>query len=206
MKRNELDWLLREGWDLVEGDDDEYLRDPITRIVHPMHIALDIARDRSESSPISNLDPEARDLTVKKIIEAREKLDARASTGGSFSRSTSLKRGPCSSTPCGSCPYRTDVPVGVWHTSNFRSLLLSDRDPDNGNVFGCHLADGTICRGWLLDQKRRNLPSVRLRVVLATNPDAMDLLDRVQEGDHPCFDTIEAMCRANGLDPDKVGR
>lgn len=81
MKRNELDWLLREGWDLVEGDDDEYLRDPITRIVHPMHIALDIARDRSESSPISNLDPEARDLTVKKIIEAREKLDARASTG-----------------------------------------------------------------------------------------------------------------------------
>ena len=39
--------------------------------------------------------------------------------------------------------------------------------------------------------------------LLALNPDRA-MLDRVTDGGHPCYESIDAMCRANGLDPEKV--
>jgi DNA invertase Pin-like site-specific DNA recombinase len=41
------------------------------------------------------------------------------------------------------------------------------------------------------------------RAFLVIDPDRA-MLDRVTDGGHPCYESIDAMCRANGLDPEKV--
>ncbi len=52
--------------------------------------------------------------------------------------------------PCGSCPYRRDVPSGVWSAEEYEKLPLFDRDTGEQPpaVFVCHQQDGRICAGW----------------------------------------------------------
>lgn len=52
--------------------------------------------------------------------------------------------------PCGSCPYRTDVPSGVWHSSEYAKLIRYDEPTAMQplGVFLCHQVDGRICAGW----------------------------------------------------------
>ena len=55
------------------------------------------------------------------------------------------------STPCLSCPYRKDVPSGVWEESEYQKLYDYDRDTPQQphTLFMCHKNNGTsICRGW----------------------------------------------------------
>jgi hypothetical protein len=54
--------------------------------------------------------------------------------------------------PCDSCPYRRDCPLGVWHESEYEKL----RDYDHNRAFSlflCHqtpnIGEETACRGWL---------------------------------------------------------
>lgn len=72
-------------------------------------------------------------------------------------------------TPCENCPYRVDAPRRLWHRSEFERLLAYEGD-QFGGLYNCHKhvalppdARG-FCAGWLLDQKRRGIPSVRLRL------------------------------------------
>lgn len=62
-----------------------------------------------------------------------------------------MSTGPPKARPCGSCPYRKDVPSGVWHTSEYLKLILYDRptgeQPDA--IFACHQQDGAMCAGWV---------------------------------------------------------
>lgn len=54
------------------------------------------------------------------------------------------------SRPCGSCPYRKDVPPGVWHADEYAKLPEYDKptyDQPPG-VFMCHQQDGCVCSGW----------------------------------------------------------
>lgn len=57
--------------------------------------------------------------------------------------------------PCASCPYRTDVPSGIWAKHEYDKLPAYDGDiPDqlmNGGlaIFMCHQRDGNLCAGWL---------------------------------------------------------
>ena len=58
-------------------------------------------------------------------------------------------------TPCASCPYRRDVPSGVWAPSEYAKLLSYDGEPagqalaEGGlRIFGCHQGDGQVCAGW----------------------------------------------------------
>lgn len=57
-------------------------------------------------------------------------------------------------TPCASCPYRRDVPSGLWESSEYDKLRLYDGDTSaqamNGamGVFQCHQQDGSVCAGW----------------------------------------------------------
>ena len=53
--------------------------------------------------------------------------------------------------PCGSCPYRRDVPSGVWHEEEYERLPAYDNDtPDQPTrVFGCHQNNGHLCSGWV---------------------------------------------------------
>lgn len=52
--------------------------------------------------------------------------------------------------PCGSCPYRRDVPSGVWADEEYDKLPEYDKDTayQPPGVFLCHQQNGCICAGW----------------------------------------------------------
>ena len=58
--------------------------------------------------------------------------------------------GEVRSQPCSSCPYRQDVPSGVWNASEYEKL----RDYDNPTgdqpmaTFACHATPEHHCHGW----------------------------------------------------------
>jgi hypothetical protein len=53
--------------------------------------------------------------------------------------------------PCVSCPYRKDIPSGIWRADEYAKILVYDNPTFDQPIktFGCHKNDGTICRGWL---------------------------------------------------------
>ena len=54
--------------------------------------------------------------------------------------------------PCTSCPYRKDVPSGIWDEGEYDKLAGYDEEEmwmQPSATFGCHQADGSVCRGWL---------------------------------------------------------
>lgn len=106
--------------------------------------------------------------------------------------------------PCSNCPYRKDAPLRHWDQREFLKLL-TEENKELGSLYACH-GHGKLnnkkrgfCAGWLLDQKRRNVPSIRLRLMLMTNEEARRALEVVTDGGHKLFRTVKAMCRANGL-------
>lgn len=121
--------------------------------------------------------------------------------------------------PCGTCPYRRSTPVGVWDQFEYDKLRETDAvDPQEamrrasagedvplrellGVVYQCHLDDGTICRGWLADQKRRGLPSLALRLELSRRPDLVRVLEKVDENDPDLYGSLAEMCAANAGQP-----
>lgn len=54
------------------------------------------------------------------------------------------------SAPCGSCPYRQDVPPGVWSRDEYEKLPPFDAETAEqpASVFMCHQQDGRMCAGW----------------------------------------------------------
>jgi Family of unknown function (DUF6283) len=75
-----------------------------------------------------------------------------------------MKRPAPAKSPCGSCPYRKDVPSGVWHESEYTKLLSYDGElwEQSQAVFMCHQRDGCLCAGWLAAHGPENLLAVRL--------------------------------------------
>lgn len=66
--------------------------------------------------------------------------------------------------PCGSCPYRRDVPAGVWAAEEYAKLPEYDRETwaQPPALFMCHQKDGCICGGWLAAHNRENLLALRI--------------------------------------------
>src|SRR5215831_6970938 len=54
--------------------------------------------------------------------------------------------------PCESCPYRLDVPAGVWVAAEYEKLPFYD-EPQMWKqpvaAFYCHQQDGRLCAGWV---------------------------------------------------------
>jgi hypothetical protein len=52
--------------------------------------------------------------------------------------------------PCESCPYRQDVPSGVWDESEYRKLPEYDKQTleQPPGLFLCHQQNGRVCGGW----------------------------------------------------------
>lgn len=59
--------------------------------------------------------------------------------------------------PCSTCPYRKDVPSGVWNKEEYEKLRKYDeeyplKDGSNLGVFLCHQTNvsgkKTACKGW----------------------------------------------------------
>lgn len=64
-------------------------------------------------------------------------------------------RGP-SPRPCASCPYRCDVPSGIWHAEEYQRLLAYDLPTGEQphQLFLCHQTDADdegsrLCAGWV---------------------------------------------------------
>lgn len=83
--------------------------------------------------------------------------------------------------PCGSCPYRTDVPSGVWEAVEYEKLPAYDEPTalQPLGVFLCHRVDGRICAGWAGCHDMTQSLGVRLAVSTGrlAEDDADALLD-----------------------------
>jgi hypothetical protein len=66
--------------------------------------------------------------------------------------------------PCGSCPYRKDVPAGIWAADEYAKLPDYDGETwqQPPQIFMCHQRDGCICGGWLMTHDRDHLLALRL--------------------------------------------
>lgn len=70
--------------------------------------------------------------------------------------------------PCKSCPYRKDVPSGVWDASEYDRLTDYDGEiieqlmAGGRGLFMCHQRDGCLCAGWLATHGPDNLLALRL--------------------------------------------
>ena len=99
-------------------------------------------------------------------------------------------KGPASR-PCGSCPYRQDVPSGVWDASEYAKLPAYDKDtPDQpSGLFLCHQQNGALCSGWVGCHDMQN--SLALRLAVAT--ETIDVETAAQVVDYtspvPLFET-----------------
>lgn len=105
--------------------------------------------------------------------------------------------------PCKTCPYRKDVKTRVWDRAEFEKLLASSRE-QFGAIYACHMekpkppAEREVCGGWVLIQKKENIPSIQLRMALMRDPHAAACLNEITSGGATLYPSIKAMCRANG--------
>lgn len=67
----------------------------------------------------------------------------------------SHQTGPPAPRPCASCPYRTDVPAGIWDSDEYERLRAYDRPTVSqpSRLFQCHQTGASdpmrrLCAGW----------------------------------------------------------
>lgn len=101
-------------------------------------------------------------------------------------------------TPCQQCPWRTDVPTGVFPASAYRHSASTAYDGAM-NVFSCHMqgkVKPATCAGFLINGADHNL-GVRFAILHDRyNPQA------VNDGGVPLYKSYRAMAVANGVGPD----
>ncbi len=106
-------------------------------------------------------------------------------------------------TPCASCPYRREVEQAFWSKEEFDNLRRQNANTFGGAVFGCHETnkkppeEHQICIGWLLDQKKNNVPSIPLRMTLMTKEDALNCFKEISDEGLDLYASVEEMCEAN---------
>lgn len=71
--------------------------------------------------------------------------------------------------PCGACPYRRDVPSGIWTAEEYAKLPRYDADTpfQPTKVFLCHLIEpddprSRMCAGWVGCHDADNLLALRM--------------------------------------------
>jgi Family of unknown function (DUF6283) len=63
----------------------------------------------------------------------------------------------CRKTPCPACPYRRDVPSGVWAAEEYEKLRRYDRPTGEQppHAFSCHATPERLCHGWAVVHSSR---------------------------------------------------
>jgi len=70
--------------------------------------------------------------------------------------------------PCSSCPYRRDVPSGIWEASEYEKLPQYDGETGEQaeagatGLFFCHQAQDRLCAGWVGCHDMANNLAMRL--------------------------------------------
>lgn len=73
--------------------------------------------------------------------------------------------------PCGSCPYRRDVPAGIWSADEYAKLPSYDGETGDQLMQGghllflCHQQTGKLCAGWVGCHDMNHAVAVRLHRV-----------------------------------------
>lgn len=59
--------------------------------------------------------------------------------------------------PCSACPYRRDVPSGIWAADTYDKLIPYDNDTwdQPGGAFACHATPEHECHGWAVVHSNR---------------------------------------------------
>lgn len=76
--------------------------------------------------------------------------------------------------PCVTCPYRRDVPSGLWSPEEYAKLPAYDGDTGEQimkgatGVFLCHSQPGKLCSGWVGCHDMRHNAAVRFDQVAET--------------------------------------
>lgn len=87
-----------------------------------------------------------------------------------------------SKAPCGTCPYRLDVPSGIWDASEYEKLPRYDGETveqlraGGTALFFCHQNDGHLCAGWVGCHDMGEAFALRLNPV---HPDTFDYVSPV---------------------------
>lgn len=79
--------------------------------------------------------------------------------------------------PCASCPYRKNVPSGIWHPEEYDKLPRYDEETfaQPVELFMCHQGEGDVCTGWLCRADPGQLLAVRMGLINGTlAPEALD--------------------------------
>lgn len=93
----------------------------------------------------------------------------------------------CRVKPCETCPYRKDVPSGVWAESEYRKLpeydLPTGEQPPG--IFYCHSSPDFVCNGWAVAHSAnpRGHELLALRFAALRN----ELLMEIPRSDIPLF-------------------
>jgi hypothetical protein len=84
---------------------------------------------------------------------------------------------PPARNPCGSCPYRRDVPSGVWDPEEYDKLPRYDgptHDQPPG-MFMCHQQNGRLCSGWVGCHDMEESMAIRMGIISGQlDPDDLD--------------------------------
>lgn len=85
---------------------------------------------------------------------------------------------PPTSHPCGSCPYRRDVPSGVWADEEYAKLPPYDEEmlKQPLGIFLCHQQNGHLCSGWTACHDMRNSLAIRFAVGNTIDVDDLDAI------------------------------
>jgi hypothetical protein len=81
--------------------------------------------------------------------------------------------------PCATCPYRRDVPSGVWAPDEYTKLPPYDEETPYQpmGLFHCHQQDGRLCAGWVgCHDMEQNLA---VRIGVSTGSLSEEVLDAV---------------------------
>jgi hypothetical protein len=99
--------------------------------------------------------------------------------------------------PCEECPWRMDVPTGVFPAEAFRTSAHTAYD-GSMEAFACHVSGlaGVTCAGFLHRHDLNNT-GVRLSRMLGRLSD-----EPVGDGGFPIYPTYREMAVANGVAPD----
>lgn len=96
---------------------------------------------------------------------------------------------PPADRPCGSCPYRRDVPSGVWHPEEYEKLPEFDKPTGEQppTVFLCHRQNGRACSGWCGTHDMQESLGLRLASAMGRIEDPDAFLD--YETEVPLFES-----------------
>ena len=77
------------------------------------------------------------------------------------------------SQPCSACPYRCDVPSGVWSHDEYEKLRPYDEPTADQpfEAFGCHATPDKICHGWAVVHTNRGRPYDLLALRIIGSPE-----------------------------------